>query len=292
MSGQKSEGRSIWDKIDISNKDERIVYALCLIMVAVPLLHPLGLPLEITYETRLAYNFFNNLPDGSTVAFKTMPATPEAITTMGPIVRAAWIHWMSKHFKILVLNFTPDPGAQIFIDFINSFQDKISPLPAYGVDYVIMPYVAASGAIRASLAADTWGTFPVDYYGTPVKDIPIMQYFRTAYNWNVFIGGGIDDPELFRIWQEPYGVPSVAFVTSMAWAILRPFLDSGQIKGMTNGLRGGVEYELLIGQPSSAAGQLDAQSMTHLMWFSLIVWGNVVYFASRRIRSKVTKEAK
>ena len=64
---------------------------------------------------------------------------------------------------------------------------------------------------------------------------------------------------------------------------LFPFIQSGQMIGVLGGLSGAAEYEAILKYPGKATAGMSAQSIAHLIIVVFIVFGNVVYFLSRRI---------
>jgi hypothetical protein len=60
-----------------------------------------------------------------------------------------------------------------------------------------------------------------------------------------------------------------------------PYYNSGQIKGMLQGLRGAAELELIIGSPSDAVKSMDALSVGHLVIILFIVLGNILFLLNR-----------
>ncbi|MGC9317013.1 MAG: hypothetical protein ACP5KN_03125 [Armatimonadota bacterium] len=70
---------------------------------------------------------------------------------------------------------------------------------------------------------------------------------------------------------------------------LYPYLQSHQLVGLINGLKGAAEYELLLGlEGEDAPGMLgmSAQSIAHLLIIVLVIVGNIAYFASGRHRRR------
>ena len=66
---------------------------------------------------------------------------------------------------------------------------------------------------------------------------------------------------------------------------LFPFIQSGQMVGVLGGLSGAAEYESILKRPGKATAGMSAQSMAHLIIVVFIIFGNIVYFFSRRISS-------
>ncbi len=259
-------------------------------MVALPLVKPLGLPLEIVEPTMMFYNYIESLPAGSQVVVRA--AALSNVENL-PVQLAVLKHLFSKNFRIV---FYPTSSAEEQVGLKTYYFPKILESPkygayfknkVYGVDYLLLPYMPGGQQALQSFASDAFLLYSgvQDYLGVGlVSSFPIMQYFKSANDWKIWIcaGGEPSTTNEMQIVQSRYGVPFLEMAYAMHWALHQTYLATGQIKGMTNGLRGGAEYERLIGEPTAAGlGGMDAISMTYLMIISLLVWGNVGFFAKK-----------
>jgi hypothetical protein len=61
-----------------------------------------------------------------------------------------------------------------------------------------------------------------------------------------------------------------------------PFLQSKQIEGLMSGLKGAAEYETLINRKSSAVAGMSPQSVVHVLVVFFVIFGNTLYFMTRR----------
>ncbi len=275
--------------------DRRVWYMVLLVLVGAPLIRPLGLPVSIEEPTRMAYNFLSNLPDGAAVVFST--AGSSAVPERGPAVVAVLKQLFSKNTKIIFVAFEADvprvvdtiylPKVAESAKYGSYFKQKV-----YGVDYLILPFATGGVQGMATLASDPFKLYAqrMDYREAGlVNDFPIMQSFKSAREWSVYIdvSGEPDFMNRLQIYQAPYGVPFIDLAQAMHWALHRPYLDAGQSKGMTNGLRGGAEYEMLIGEPTAMGlGGMDAFSLSYVVVWGLLIVGNVTFLAKKYGRKK------
>ena len=63
MEIREGQGMDIFDKLQ--NLDKRVFYLLMALAIAIPTIHPIGLPVEITESVREVYEFVESLPEGS-----------------------------------------------------------------------------------------------------------------------------------------------------------------------------------------------------------------------------------
>jgi hypothetical protein len=62
----------------------------------------------------------------------------------------------------------------------------------------------------------------------------------------------------------------------------RPFLDSGQIKGMVPGIRGAGEYEVLIKSPGPASIANDQNSLGSFLAVFAMIGNNILWFLRKK----------
>ena len=250
----------------------KIIYLLVLLTAAIPMMYPFGLPIEVSVQTRDLYNYIENLPPGSNVAINFC-----AYAGMYPDAQAATRAGLIHLFRLplnIVLWHTSSDGPMLlekeleYVDFGGR---------EYGQDYVFLPYVGGGEATIAAIAENIRGVFAADFYGTPLDEIPIMNNINEAEDFSIIItmgNAGIMDVASIRQWTIPHGIPAGAFTISICYPELIPYWKTGLEVGMTNGVRGGGEYELLIGRPGPGLKRTDVLSSVHLLYIALILIGN------------------
>ena len=127
-------------------------------------------------------------------------------------------------------------------------------------------------------------TFPRDYYGTPVGEIPLMQSIQ---NYDqipaVLTLASTAVGEFWAIYAGTrYGVTIVAGLTAVYVADIQPFFQTGQIKGILGGLKGAAEYEKRIGRPGDGIDGMRSQKIVHYMIILFVALGNAAYLLTRR----------
>lgn len=272
------EKKSLLDKIE--NIDRRIIYIIVIFSIAIPIIHPLGLPIQINASTLASYNFIESLPDGAVVlvGFETGAAGwPE----LGPQLNAFMQHLFEKNVKILIISGNVD-GAMLAEQYTMPEMEK--PGKTYGVDWVNLGYLAGGETGMAVFASDIRSVVPVDYFNTPLDEIPMMTDIESAADFSLAICCSWGTPglgEYLRQYYTNYNVPLIIGAQVVSVPGIIPYYQSGQVAGYTSGLRGAGEYEILIGRPGYAVASLDAASVYHLVVFLLIVFGNVAYVVKK-----------
>ena len=257
---------------------------LLLILMIIPAVNPLGVPIPVSEYTREVYDFIENLPDGSVIVVATnvgVALWPEEETFAKAVL---WQLGKSTN-KYVIVNFGADSpvlmaGALDDLNYLNTFPDKI-----YGDDYALMGFLAGGETAMAAFATNPGGAYKNDYYGTPVEQLPIVKELQSASDIDLIIhitGSDADSP--VRQWVETFHIPYAAAPT-IGWVpTYMPYYNAGQLVGLIAGIRGGAEYELLIGRPSSGLAITDALSLAFLYTIILAVLGNIDYLTKGGVK--------
>lgn len=275
-----TEKKSILDRI--ASPDRRIIYAIAIISIVIPLAKPVGLPITIAKESRAFYDVIEALPDGSTILCS--PDMESGVFgELGPVAIANMRHLWTKNHKLVFVFFYRGDGPIIFSNKVmtrvpgyvdeTTVGDKV-----YGVDWVSLGYIEGHATAMAQLASD-FHFISTDQFGNSIDDLPLLDEIQTAADFDLFIDiGGGDNADALAQFSIPYDLPAICGTLSVDYIGLLPYYLSGVYGGILMGMKGGAEYESLIGAPGLATVANDAISVTHLVLLSLLVIGNVVFF--------------
>jgi hypothetical protein len=109
-----------------------------------------------------------------------------------------------------------------------------------------------------------------------------------------------DNPDTGRLWIEQAEPslrpqPMLMVVSAQAEPLIRPYIVSGQLKGLVSGLEDGTLYESLLASPGQARSYWDAFGVAVLTAELLImvggVWGLVAGIRARRAKKMEQDEA-
>jgi len=98
------------------------------------------------------------------------------------------------------------------------------------------------------------------------------------------VAAGPEVDRWIRLAQPTYRFKAAFGATAVMAPAYYPYLDSGQLSGLLVGMRGGAEYEELLGAPGQATQGMTLQSMAHLLVAALVILGNIGYVVGRRAR--------
>ena len=283
--------------IILGSLDRRIIFLIVGLSVLIPLLKPdwFSLPIRISPESKIVFNEINSLNEGDKVllSFEYSPSTKPEIH---PMSIAILKHLFSKNIKVYGFALWPDGNfmsTEAFSEVADDFEKK------YGVDYVNLGFKPGAEAVIKGIASDIRSLYTADLNGTPINDIPMMkgviniEDFDFVFSLSAGFPGSI---EWVQYACDPKNIPMSTGCTSIQVTDLLPFVGTGQIRGILAGMPGAAEYENLvnaelkkmgiIGKPGQLLIMMSAQSVAHVVIVLFIVFGNIMYFITRKKKGK------
>jgi hypothetical protein len=265
----------------LSELDRRWIFLLIGLSVILPMFFPIAIPEKITEQTQQLYDAMEALPEGSLIMipFEIWPSTlPET----RPLAQAAVRHAFMRNMKIIALSNIGAGGPSIAEGVLSEEGKAFGK--TYGVDYVNLGYKANYLAVLTGMGTSIRSIYPTDFYGTPLDSLPIMRGVD-SYRDIKFVFA-ISDNATIDYWVSIVGARFGAQMGAGVTAVMAPklfaYVDAHQLVGLLGGMKGGAEYEHLIGRPDWATRGMGAQSLIHLIIIGFIVLGNVGYFMGRR----------
>lgn len=262
---------SLIDKL--MNIDRRIIYGVAFVLFIIPQVVSLGLPFAIHPWTQKVYDLIDDLPDGSYIIYD-LDVLPGGFADVAPGTTAVLKHMFSKDFKIVFFSVVYPEGTSFF----EVYMDRVNPIgKEYGVDYVYLGFIPGGETASAELAKNLRVGI-VDFYGTPLEELPLMQEVNDVNDFALMYVEGFTPPVYYSVrqWASPYDIPMAITGFSVNLPDFLPAYNSGLIDAMINGARGGAEYEKLINQPGSGHKGTDAQSLIHVFALLLITSTNIL----------------
>jgi len=269
---------NIWDKL--SSIDRRWIFLAMAIFVSWPVLKPLGLPVTTTKEVESLYSFIDEIEDKKPIilALDYGPSTAPELT---PMAKAVIRHAISKGIPVVGVSLAPDaPG--VANDIWKWAQEELGAVP--GEDIAYLGYKAGTTNVILQMGQGISKAFPKDYYGNSTDDLPIMEGFQSLKDASLVLG--LEATAIMDLWiqyaGDQMGVPVAGGMTAVSAPEAYVFYQSGQIVGLMGGMKGGAEYELLVGAPGNAVQGMDAQSLGHIVIIVFIIFGNLGFFLGKK----------
>lgn len=260
--------------------DRRYLYLILLLVVIVPLLRPLGIPIEVTPSTAKFVQAVENLKPGDTMLL-VFDYSIGGGADVDPQAQAVLAHAMTKNLKVVCVAFV-DTGLSYATKSVEFWESKGK---VYGEDIINLGYAAGYETAVSAFAQNIRAIFPTDVRGTPLDSYPIMKGINTAADFKLIaeFATGIPGPaEWIRQVQTRYKVPLACGVVAVMGPQNEPYLQSGQLVGLLGGgLKSAAEYEVAIKMPGAATAAMDAQSLGHMIIVLFVILGNIYYFLEK-----------
>lgn len=269
----------------ITDIDRRVLYSLLFIACIIPLLRPIGLPVSVTEQTLIIYNNIEELKTGD-VAWITIHWGAAQSAELYPAWKNVVEHILTKPGVKLIIDTFYDTGTMMWESYfptVNVPENKV-----YGVDYVFLGYYPGGETAIASMSTNIRGLVNVDYYGTPIDELPVMEGINSASDVELKIvtSSGSSNVEAFlRQWVQKAGQPIVVIPTSMLVPGFMPYFPE-QFLAIIGGSRLAAEYETILGISGIGKSVLEAVSMMCILLFFFAILGNVVEMAKKSSERK------
>jgi hypothetical protein len=263
----------------ILNLDRRWIFLLVFFVTLIPFFYPLGLDVKITPEVQSVYDFIENMGPESKPLFLSFDYDPQIKAECHPMAYAILRHAFSRDIKVVAIALHPAAPA-LALDALSTIAKEYDK--NYGTDYCFMGYGAGFAIMMMKIAESFPESFPKDYYGTPIKEIPLARNLENYDSFSIVLTlAGNKAPEFYIIYgQSKSGVKVAAGVTAVMAADYYPFLGTKQLTGLISGLKGATEYEQLIDHKDRATIGMNSQSYVHFLIVIFILLGNIAFFAT------------
>lgn len=260
--------------------DRRLIYLAMALAVAIPMLAPVRLPIVVSKEAAAFHREIEALAPGDHVLF-AFDYEPDVMAELDPMTEAVLDRLFAKGVEVIAMtNYAGGVGiGQARLEEAAKRHGKV-----YGEDYVFLGYNPDWSGTMLRLGESIKATFPVDQFGRPTSEIPVLADCDAYRDIDLLIS--IAGSALSEYWAAyagaRYGQRMVSGNTAIQAIFIYPFYQSGQIKGFLGGLKGAAEYETLIERPAFGVRGMGSQSAGHLLIVALVIAGNVGYFLMRR----------
>jgi len=260
--------------------DRRWIFVAIFVGTVVPFFFPLGLPVKVTTEVKMIYDFIEELdPDGKPILM-SFDYDPAPSAECHPMAIALLRHMFRRDIKVIAVCLHP-AGPALGLDALASVAAEYDK--EYGTDYAYMGYGAGFAYMMAKMGESFPESFPVDYYGTPIEEVPLANQIKNydSVAMVLTVAGNRAYEYYISFAQAKFGVKVAAGLTAVMASDAYPYLDAGQLSGLIGGLKGAAEYEKLIGHNDRAFIGMDAQSVTHVIIVLFIILGNIAHYVTR-----------
>ncbi|HHX10530.1 MAG: hypothetical protein ACOX35_00690 [Bacillota bacterium] len=267
----------------IQNVDSRIIYILLLIALSLPLLRPIGIPLQTDPMVRAVYDIIESLDPEKDRVLLSMDYSPGAGLDAEVSPVAVIQHLTQRGIKWAAISFGTTDGPMMTNRIIADLEAKGYE---YGKDFANLGYMAGEENAVRLFALDCLSV-PADVRGNKTDQLPVMQGIKTIKDFAFVMQFSMSTPEMWiRQVVDPMGIRFATGTVTVSVPSIVPYYNSGQVKGVMGGVSSAAQYELLCNNPGKGAALMDAQSMGHLLIIVFIVLGNIGYFVMKDKKDK------
>jgi len=195
-------------------------------------------------------------------------------------------HLMKRKLKFALFTITDPQGSELGQRVADKLSNQYGYV--YGRDYVNWGFRPSGAAVTLLKAAvrDIPGTVQKDRRQQPIASYPVMRNIKTSEDIAAIIEvTGSNSLDIYIQYFQRAGktpIPTLYCPTSVMAPEAFPLLSSGQLQGMTVGLKGAIEYEALLKEPGFATQASASLSYAHFLIIAMIILGNIAMFASRK----------
>jgi hypothetical protein len=278
--------------------DRRYIYLLVAIGALIPIIRPIGLPVAPTSPVKGLFDKIETLEPGDAVMV-SFDYGPSSEPELNPMADAIMRHLFMRDIRMVAVAIFPLGGVSMAIREVEKISSEFDV--EYGVDYVNLGYKDGGQAPMKAMGVSIREVFPYDVDGRPTDTMPLVNDVANYDDVAIVISlaTGIIGEWWANLVNAQFGVPVGVGCTAVSAPKYYAYLRSGQMIGVLGGLKGASEYEKLLTDRYALASQvyddpeekkrsattgMDVQSIVHIIIIAFIVFGNTMYFMSRKAK--------
>jgi hypothetical protein len=262
--------------------DRRIIFVLIALAVGVPLAGGWEFDQGSNPRTTAVFNHIENLRERSVVML-VFDYGPASMPELQPMAIAIARHVLERDLRLVCLTMYAD-APLLIEDALAKASEGLDRQD--GVDYVNLGFRPGVVNVILGMGTDIGAVYRTDFQKRRYGDLEIAKGLRNYDDVGLVIDlASSDTPGAWVLYaHQRYKAKIAAGVTAVMAQDYYPYLQTGQLVGMLNGMKGAAEYEKLIGAPADAdASQaMGPQSCAHFLIILLVIFGNIVYAVSQR----------
>jgi hypothetical protein len=271
----------MWTRL--ARVDRRWIFLTIFVVVALPFIFNWHSGVgAISPATQSLYDYIDKLPKGTPVmiAFDYGPAS---MAELHPMALALARHIFERKLRFIGVALDTQ-GATLGQDALTKIGKAMGARQGY--DWVNLGYKPGYLSVIDGMGTSIHKVFPTDFSGVPIAKEPAMAGVKTYADLGLLIdlASSSSPGDWIAFANGKYNAKVAAGVTAVMAVDYYPYLQSHQLVGLLNGLKGAAEYESLVHNLGMASQGMISQSIAHVVIVLFVLLGNIAYFASRRRR--------
>lgn len=294
--------------MDLTRIPRELVYGTLFILLCIPFLVPWSLPVFVSTETRGVYEAVEEVAaeerdkplEEQRVVFVLSSWGPGTQGENQPQLEAVVRHLIRQRLKFVVFASALDPLPSDMADRVIlaevELEQKRDPAydPVDGVDYANLGFKGVRALTIApvlqGLENDIHAFVVRDRRGRPLDELPIMHNLRRLPDTPLVItvSAGSEGEDVIGVILPKYPELRVASATmSIVATQMYSYVDSGQLVGLIDGLRGATEYKALLDPDIPPDTRTNALSVGRIFIILLVLVGNIGFAYEVRRRKVI-----
>jgi hypothetical protein len=262
-----------------------ILGILTVVFILIPVVYPMGLPIQISAPTKGFYNTLKNLPEGSIICidagggFASWDEFEASMTATLKVLLSSPVKWFSWGYSM---------DGSAMVDIVLDAINPESYGKVYGEDYLVLPYISGVEMAVAAVAADTQAVATKDYYGNDLTQYPLWSELGNADDYALVLsisGSCLNMDQETRQWYTLYGKKLLEINMACCSPMSMNYFPDVMPGGLW-GVKGGTELEVLSKFPGPGARLSDAQNLGLMPFILFLILGNIGYFGSKYIEKE------
>ena len=288
-------------KFDLARLDRRIIYVLVLLALAIPILRNLSLPAARMRSAEAAFSLVESIkPQPHQLVLMVLDFGPNSMAENLPQAEVVLEHLMRRRIPVALMSqyVLAEPFLTSIPEQVAARLNREQPAEhwSYGTDWVNLGF-RPGGALMIQNLAKSDNIIEVlnnDARGNLLGDLPLFNGVKTLADVPVLVQMtslvGTLDVFLQFFKRSDFRPQFLHGCTSITIPQAFIYLDSGQLKGLLEGIAGAAWYSTLLKRhyPNRAVDTSlvvnTSLGVAHLVIIALIVLGNLAVFLTRRSR--------
>ncbi len=278
----------------IQSIDRRIIYLAVFIVVSIPFFIPIPLPMEASEPVKSLFEKvesiaeYNKTANKKKVVFFHTDWTPSVQAECWPQTEAMIEHCFKRAIPFIIMGWTPT-GPMLTQEIAEKRAEEYfkehGVEKKYGVDWVNFGYKPMNLPAFLAFIKDIYSQISKDTEDTPIRNVPMMKNVESIRDVDLIfhVTGSAGVESWIQYLQPETGTDIGTGCTAIIGPSMYPYLDSGQLVGMMEGLSGVAQYERLVGYPEGRGTRgMGSQNLAHFWILAMMILGNVGYIFQRR----------
>lgn len=272
----------------------RIVWVVIAIAILIPIIWPFDLEgTHVAPEVQKVYDQIESIPARG-IVLVSLDFEPGSKPELEPMAIALCRHAFARDLRVV--------GMGLWVTGVGLAEQVLTQAAREfgkdrGKDWCFLGWAPGAAFLIQGMGQDLYGAYPKDARGDATRGMPVLEGVQTLRNFDYVVSLAAGTPgveEWVTYGSGPYGFALGGGCTGVIAPQLIPFVQTGQLKGFLGAMKGGAEYESLLGKRDdmvdregrpltwNATAGMQSLSFAHFALIGLIILGNVAQWVGRK----------